>query len=80
MHPGSQLPALPAAPGGSPAEQAGIQRDDILTKIGDIALDESHAYLNALYQHQPGDTVTVSFVRNQQEMQVQVTLGESGAH
>jgi serine protease Do len=63
--------------GGSPAEQAGIQRDDILTKIGDIALDESHAYLNALYQHQPGDTVTVSFVRNQQEMQVQVTLGET---
>jgi serine protease Do len=65
---------------GSPAEQAGIQRDDIITKIGDVALDESHAYLNALYQHQPGDTITVTFVRNGQERQVQVTLGESGSN
>jgi serine protease Do len=62
---------------GSPAASAGIQRDDIITKIGDTSLDETHAYINALYQYQPGDTVTVSFVRNGQQMQVQVTLGES---
>lgn len=62
---------------GSPAETAGIQRDDIITRIGDIALDENHAYINAVYQYQPGDTVTVEVVRNGQVLQVQVRLGET---
>jgi len=64
---------------GSPAASAGIQRDDIITKIGDVSLDENHAYINALYQYQPGDSVTVAFVRNGQQMQVQVRLGESNS-
>lgn len=62
---------------GSPAEAAGIQRDDIITQIGETALDENNTYINAVYQYQPGDTVTVSLVRNGQGSQVQVTFGES---
>jgi serine protease Do len=65
---------------GSPAAAAGIQRDDIITGIGNTTLDETHAYINALYQHQSGDTVTVAFMRNGQQMQVQVTLRESGSN
>jgi 2-alkenal reductase len=63
--------------GGSPANQAGLQQGDIITKLGNIELDESHAYLNALFTFKPGDQITVDFIRNGQQMQVQVTLGES---
>jgi serine protease Do len=62
---------------GSPAAKAGLQPDDIVTKIGNTAIDETHSYLNSLFQYQPGDTVTVTFVRNRQQMQVEVKLGES---
>jgi 2-alkenal reductase len=62
---------------GSPAEAAGIQRDDIITRVGDTPIDEAHTYINAVYQYQPGETVTVALVRDGQVMQVQVTLGES---
>jgi S1-C subfamily serine protease len=62
---------------GSPAEQAGLQEGDIITRIGDTNLDETHPYINALFQHKPGETVTIGLVRNGSEMQVQVTLGGS---
>jgi serine protease Do len=62
---------------GSPAALAGIQPDDIITLIGDTAIDETHSYLNCLFQYQPGDKITISFLRDRQKMQVQVTLGES---
>ncbi len=61
----------------SPAAQAGLQPDDIITQIGETAIDETHSYINSLFQFRPGDTVTVMFVRNGQPMQTQVTLGES---
>ena len=62
---------------GSPAEQAGLQVNDILTKIGDTAIDETHSYMNTLFLYKPGDQVTLEVVRNGQTMQVQVTLSET---
>jgi serine protease Do len=61
----------------SPASQAGIQPGDILTRIGSTPLDETHSYINALYQYKPGDQVTVEVVRGGKVLQFQVTLGES---
>ncbi len=61
----------------SPASQAGLQQGDIITKIGDIAIDENHSYLNTLYAYKPGDTVAVSVIRSGQTIQLQITLGES---
>ena len=63
----------------SPASKAGLKVGDIITGIDDITLDETHAYINTLFQYAAGDTVTVSLVRNNQQIQVQVTLGESGS-
>lgn len=63
--------------GGSPASKAGLQRGDIITKIGDVALDETHSYVNTLFTFQPGDQVTLTLMRGKNEMQVQVTLGEA---
>ncbi|MEJ2596959.1 MAG: trypsin-like peptidase domain-containing protein [Anaerolineales bacterium] len=62
---------------GSPAEKAGLQKGDIITKIGDVPIDGTHAFINALFAYKPGDTVTLDVVRNGKQMQVQVTLGES---
>jgi serine protease Do len=61
----------------SPAAQSGLQSDDILTQIGDTALDETHSYLNTLFQYRPGDTVTLTFVRDRRQMQTRVMLGET---
>jgi 2-alkenal reductase len=61
----------------SPASDAGLQQGDIVTKIGDVALDETHSYVNTLFKFQPGDQTTLEVVRGNETMQVQVTLGEA---
>ncbi len=61
----------------SPASDAQIQRGDIIVKLGDIPLDETHAYVNILYTFKPGDQVTVALMRDGEEISTQVTLGES---
>jgi serine protease Do len=63
--------------GNSPASQAGLQSGDIITKVGTVALDETHSYLNTLYTYKPGDKVALSVVRNGQTIQIDVTLGEA---
>lgn len=62
---------------GSPASQAGLQQGDIITKVGNVALDETHSYINTLFTFKPGDQVTLEVVRGNQTTQVQVKLGEA---
>jgi 2-alkenal reductase len=62
---------------GSPAAKSGLQRGDIITRIGDTALDDSHPYINALYQHAPGEPVKLEVIRGDNTLDIQVTLGES---
>jgi 2-alkenal reductase len=61
----------------SPASHAGLQQGDIITRVGDVALDETHSYLNTLYTYKPGDQVSLTIMRNGQTLQLQVTLGEA---
>jgi serine protease Do len=61
----------------SPAHQAGLQEGDIITKIGDVALDETHSYVNTLFEFQPGDQITLDLVQGNEPMQVKVMLGEA---
>jgi 2-alkenal reductase len=63
----------------SPASQAGLRRGDIIYKVGGVALDNDHPYINALFNHAPGDTITLDVQRGSQSLQIQVTLGEQGA-
>jgi serine protease Do len=62
---------------GSPAERAGLRSGDIITRIGDVTLDNENPYTNALYRYAPGDTVDLVVVRNGDELEVEVTLEES---
>jgi 2-alkenal reductase len=61
----------------SPASEAGLQQGDIITQVGNVILDETHSYVNALFSFNPGDEITLTVVRDGKEMQVQITLGES---
>lgn len=63
----------------SPADQAGLQVGDIITAIDQTSLDETHAYINTLFQYSAGDTVTLTVNRNGSQIEVQVTLGESSS-
>ncbi|NMC47725.1 MAG: PDZ domain-containing protein [Chloroflexi bacterium] len=62
---------------GSPAAQAGLHVQDIITRIGDIDITEKTTYLNALFAYQPGDEVTIEFYRNNQKMSASVVLAEA---
>ncbi len=60
----------------TPAGKGGLQADDIIIQIGDTPIDETHSYINVLFQHKPGDQVTVQVLRNGKKLDLQVTLGE----
>lgn len=62
---------------GSPASQSGLQQGDIITRLGEVAIDEDTSFINALFNYQPGDTLPLEVVRNGARQEVQVTLGEA---
>lgn len=62
---------------GSPASAAGLQQGDIIFRIGDVTLDETHSYINTLFTFKPGDQVPLGVMRNNQEVNLTITLGES---
>ena len=61
----------------SPASKAGLQEGDIITKVGNVTLDETHSYVNTLFTFKPGDQINLEVVRGNDTVQVQVTLGEA---
>ena len=61
----------------SPAAKVGLQQGDIITRVGDATLDETHSYINALFLFKPGDQIDVEWVRDGQKMKASVTLGET---
>jgi len=62
---------------GSPAAKVDFRKGDIITRIGEIPLDENHSFTNALFTYAPGDTVQIEVIRESQLHEVQVTLGET---
>jgi serine protease Do len=61
----------------SPAEKAGIQQSDIITKIEGKEITSVTELNKVKYTYNIGDTITLTLVRNSQEMDVQVTLVET---
>ena len=59
---------------GGPAEQAGIQRGDIILGIGDQRIQGQTTFTEALFAQSAGDTVTVTVLRDNEERQIKVTL------
>lgn len=62
-----------------PAQSAGIQVGDIVTRIGDQDVTSADSLLLAVRSHAVGDTVDVTLIRNGQEQTVSVKLGSDEA-
>jgi hypothetical protein len=63
---------------GSPAEQAGLRADDIITKIGDMDVPDLQAMTDALRSHKPGDVVEIIVRRGESTTTLRATLGTRG--
>jgi 2-alkenal reductase len=60
----------------SPAAQAGIRANDIITKVNDQAIDALHPLPSLMVKFRPGDKVKLTLIRDGQEQSVEVTLGQ----
>ncbi|HEX7587997.1 MAG TPA: trypsin-like peptidase domain-containing protein [Anaerolineae bacterium] len=58
----------------SPADRAGLQQNDVITAINGQAVDQDHQLVSVLFTHKPGETVTLSVVRNGKQTEVKLTL------
>jgi serine protease Do len=75
---GSQDPNGQANPGvvaGSPADKAGIREGDIIVTVEGHKIDGEHPLDAVLSQFAPGQTVTVTILRDGHQQDLTVTLG-----
>jgi 2-alkenal reductase len=61
----------------SPAGTAGLKVGDIIVRIGDTELNETNSYVNALFKYEPGQTIMISYIRDNTTRQVEITLGKA---
>jgi 2-alkenal reductase len=61
----------------SPAEIAGLQKGDIILKIGDQVIDQENSFANALYSYEPGEEVNIQVARGNRIIDIAVIFGET---
>lgn len=59
----------------TPAADAGLQTDDIITAVDGDLVDEEHTLRDRLYAYEDGDVVTLTVLRDGEELEVEATLG-----
>ena len=64
---------------GSAAEKAGLAIGDIITKVRDKEINSPSDLIKAVTSHKPGDEVSVSYLRDNKELNTTVKLGEKKA-
>jgi S1-C subfamily serine protease len=60
---------------GSPAADAGLQTQDVITEINGTPLTGESTLAQIVQSHKPGDTLNLTVVRGSQTLQVKITLG-----
>jgi putative serine protease PepD len=60
----------------SPAAVAGLAEGDIITAIDGVPLNETTNFVNTLWTHAAGDTISLSVLRDNATLTVAATLGE----
>ena len=61
---------------GTPAAKAGLKAGDIITAVGDDAIDGPKELSEAVRSHEPGDNVKVTYYRDRKKNSVTVELDE----
>jgi len=64
----------PATIKGSPAEKAGLKNGDIITAINGIKVGKAGTVSTLIGEYMPGDTITLTYLRDGTEKTVDVTL------
>lgn len=77
IDPSGGEPLVAAAEADTPAGQAGLEEGDVITAIGDTQVSTFDELAAAVASHEPGDTVTITWERDGQEMSGEATLTES---
>ena len=62
---------------GSPAAQAGLKTNDVILEINGERVDENHSLASRIGEHQPGDEITIKYLRDKQENTVKLKLGST---
>jgi S1-C subfamily serine protease len=64
---------------GSPADDAGLQRGDMITSLDGETIDSAQALIDAIGQRSPGDTVTLGVLRagDQDRVELRIRLEEN---
>ena len=60
----------------SPAAKAGLQINDIITKVGDTEITTSSELVDIVGDAKPGDVLVLTVYRNMQSVTIEVTVGE----
>jgi 2-alkenal reductase len=58
----------------SPAAKAGLQESDVILSLDANKIDQDHPLSGILLDHKVGDTVTLTIIRSNKQMQIQLTL------
>jgi 2-alkenal reductase len=61
---------------GTPADQAGLRRGDIIIQLEEQSLGENTPFINALYQYAPGETITCVIQRGEEQLELPLTFDE----
>ncbi|MER6995273.1 trypsin-like peptidase domain-containing protein [Streptomyces sp. NPDC000410] len=59
-----------------PAAKAGLKAGDVITKFGGRAIDSGPTLISEIWNHKPGDKVTLTYERGGKESTATITLGE----
>ena len=70
---GNQIAVVP----NSPADKAGIKENDIIIKIDGVDINEENSISTVIAKKKPGETVTITILRDGKEQQVKATLEEA---
>jgi putative serine protease PepD len=62
-----------------PAAQAGLQPGDVVTQLGSQPVTSAYALLDAVRSLAPGSRVAVTFIRQTQTHQANITLGSASS-
>lgn len=63
---------------GSPAEKAGLKSNDIITKINSTDVNETNPLSKVIRGYNPGDSITLTILRDGKTVTVDLTLGVLG--
>lgn len=61
----------------SSAKKAGLQKDDIITKVGDKEITTPEELRNAIQAFKPGDKVMINYLRDGKKKSAEVELGKA---